>query len=596
MRSLQEPHRQHVGSFSAFHFSASSGRTIMKSSYARAAATLAIALGLGVVEPSYALPPLETPFQLLSQYEFQEAGAPGDWDMATGAWAADGQTYNVTAAAAQSISVINTYQSNPYSEPSPIEVAREYVYRLRLMNPSAAAETRVGFVYNFQDPANYYELVFSPTGIAQVRRMIAGAVTVVFEAPYKEGGPTRWVNAELYANGTQMHLVVNGNTIISGLQQGELPQGRLGLVAHGTTAKFDHVIIDLVTDHPMKETFDDGLAQRFPDGVDSNNWKIENGVLKNFTVLYTNKIAVARQAGWFGQTNTLRVRLRNPYGARGNLVGVYFDGGNLEVLFSRTGFVRLDSVRLDGTRTTLASAPIPKLSSDWFEIVVACGVFTDVFLNGQLVLSYILGPNASPYDAGLVTHWSPGEFDRVDFNDAFLIEPYTASFDADGSSGAIVSGSWLARGGTYNSTAAGTADISTLSDSPSQPYAPERSMDFTYRARLLTPASAQQSVGLVTHYSGGEYYEVLLTGEGQIIAKKHVQRTVRGLASGTYTAAPNTWVTLELRCIRNKTSILVNGSQRVSGVLQGQLRGGRAGVITHSTPGKFDDVVFAEIK
>jgi hypothetical protein len=74
-----------------------------------------------------------------------------------------------------------------------------------------------------------------------------------------------------------------------------------------------------------------------------------------------------------------------------------------------------------------------------------------------------------------------------------------------------------------------------------------------------------------------------------------VQGTIRGLASGTYTAAPNTWVTLELRCINNKTSVYVNGSKRVAGILHGQLRGGSLGLSTHSTPGKFDDLLFDEI-
>jgi len=121
-------------------------------------------------------------------------------------------------------------------------------------------------------------------------------------------------------------------------------------------------------------------------------------------------------------------------------------------------------------------------------------------------------------------------------------------------------------------------------------------MDFSYRARVLTPAaSAQQSVGLVTHFSSpGDYYEVLLTGGGQIFLNKHVEGTVVREWTSRYTAAPNTWVTLELRCISNKTSVFLNGSTKISGVLQGQLRNGSAGLITHSTPGKFDDVVFAE--
>lgn len=565
----------------------------MKSICARAAANLALAIGLCIIQPSYALAPLDTPYQLLQFFSFGETGVvPNQWDVATGSWVADGQVY-VASAAPQSISVINTYFTE-IGHVFSIEVMESYIYRVRLMNPSAGADTRVGFVYNLQDPANYYELVFSPTGIAQVRRMIAGQVSVVFEAAYKEGGPNRWIDAELRANGTRMQLVVNGNSIVSGLQQRELPSGRLGLVAHGTSAKFDNARIEFQTDSPMKETFNDGLAQQFPSGVDANNWKIENGVLKNFTVLQTNKIAVARHAGWFGQTDTLRVRLRNPYGARGNLVGVYFNGGHKEVLFSRTGFVRVDVIDFDGVRTTLASAAIPKLSSDWFEVVVASGVLTDVFVNGKQVLSYLEGPSSQNDDLGLITHWSPGEFDLVDFNDAFLVKPYVESFGVTPPDEQIVSGTWTTTGGTYNSTAGGATDISTLVVSDSQPYAPQRSMDFTYRARVLTPASAQQSAGLVTH-GPGEYYEVLLTGGGQIIVNKHVQDTVVRQATGTYTAAPNTWVTLELRCIGNKTSVFVNGKARLSGILQGQLRGGRAGVVTHSTPGKFDDVVFAEI-
>lgn len=568
----------------------------MKSICARAAATLSVALGLCVTQPSSAIEPLDTPYQLLQFYDFQQGGTQGQWDIATGSWATDGQTYNVTAAAAQSISVINRYISDPFSDDHPVELLDGYVYRVRMMNPSASAATRVGFVYNFQDPANYYELVLSPTGVVQARRVIAGAVSVVFEAPYSESRPNRWLDAVLYANGTKMQLVVNGNSIVSGLQQSELPKGRLGLVAHGTSAKFDNVKIDLPTDSPLKETFNDGLAQRFPNGVDSNNWQIENGVLENFTVLQTNRIAVARHAGWFGQTDSLRVRLRNPYGARGNLVGVYFEDGRKEVVFSRTGFVRLDVIGLDGTVTTLASAAIPKLSSDWFEIVVADGVFNDVFLNGQQVLRYLEGPANHSGDLGLLTHWSPGEFDLVDFNDAFMIAPYVQSFGTSPPSAEIISGTWTTSGGTYNSTAGGTTDLSTLVFSPSQPYAPERSMDFTYRARVLTPpASALQSVGFVTHYSDGEYYEVLLTGDGQVIARKHVAGTVFRQATGTYAAAPSSWVTLELRCISNKTNVYVNGSRRLQGILQGQLRDGRAGVVTHSTAGKFDDVVFDEI-
>ena len=88
----------------------------------------------------------------------------------------------------------------------------------------------------------------------------------------------------------------------------------------------------------------------------------------------------------------------------GRFVSLTFDGGSKEVLFSRTGFVRLDYINPDGARTTLASAAIPKLSSDWFEVVVFSGPAAGVYLNGKPVLSYEFGPGVSLYDVGLVTH------------------------------------------------------------------------------------------------------------------------------------------------------------------------------------------------
>lgn len=293
-----------------------------------------------------------------------------------------------------------------------------------------------------------------------------------------------------------------------------------------------------------------------------------------------------------------RARLRNPYGGPGNLIGVSF--GSYEVLFSRTGVVRLDAVDSDGSRRTLATASIPRLSSDWFEVVVSPGFLTiDVWLNGTEVLSYEDDAFERGGAIGVVTHWSPGEVDRVDFNDAFLISPYMESFAAKPPYEQVISGTWAAAGGTYNSTAGRATDVSLLYGSYTQPFAPGASMDFSYRARVKLPSSsAQSSIGFVTHYnaSAGEYYEVLLTGGGQVIMKKHVQGTVVRQATGTYVAAPNAWINLELRCVGNQGRVLVNGTSRLHGILQGQLRSGQVGVVTHGTQGKFDDVVFAEWK
>jgi len=293
--------------------------------------------------------------------------------------------------------------------------------------------------------------------------------------------------------------------------------------------------------------------------------------------------------------------MRNPYGARGNLVGIYTEDGYYEILFSRTGTARMDAHDLDGSVRTVASSSIPVLSSsEWFEVIVVAEYdWMSVYLNGTLVLRYEDGSESRWGDIGLITRWSPGEFDNIDYNDAFLISPRVEQFTT-APSAHVWSGTWAASGGTYNSTARGATDLSDLytMTTLNQPYAPQASMNFSYRARVLVPSTSQGSTGIVTHVSrdGREYYEFLLTGAGDLIVNKHVQDTVVRQAQTTFTVTPGAWVDLEIRCVGNKTKVLVNGVSRLSGILQGQLQDGAAGVITHSTTGKFDNLVFSEIK
>jgi hypothetical protein len=278
----------------------------------------------------------------------------------------------------------------------------------------------------------------------------------------------------------------------------------------------------------------------------------------------------------------------------------------------------MDLHNYDGTVRTVASSSIPLLSSDWFEVIVIDdfeGV--SVYLNGTLVLFYrysaaqavsgigtrvLFDENSagqSEDDIGLITRWSPGEFDNIDYNNAFLISPLSEQF-ATAPRARVWSGTWAASGGTYNSTARGATDLSEFDTmpTPNQPYAPQASMDFSYRARVLVPSSSQGSTGVVTHLSsdGREYYEFLLTGAGNLIVNKHVQGTVVRQAETTYSATPGTWVNLEVQCVGNKTKVLVNGVSRLSGILQGQLQDGALGLVTHSTTGKFDNLIFSEIK
>ena len=559
------------------------------------------------VQPSLALPPLERPTTQVQSYDFATTGTNGEWDGTTGKWSVDGQAYGA-ATAAKAISTLNAYYDTPYSSPTVNVQLDDFIFGVRMLNPSAAAGSMVGIVYNYQDAKNYYEAVFTPNRVAQLRRIANGNATVLSSKTYSEGGQGRWFDVDLVRQGNALStLVVNGNVIARDVATSALPRGRLGIVAYNTAGKFAHATIERpVGDQPFKEDFQDGVAQGWP-RIDSNNWSIVDGVLKNFTVLQTNKVTlpVATDARYWDPVGAnLRVKMRNPYGAAGNVVGLFWgddgSGAYQELVFSRTGLAKINAVNANGALTTLASATIPKLSSDWFEVTVTVGFETHVLLNGKPVFSNL--PLEFPTGrVGLITHWSPGQFDAIASQEPPFALPYAENFATAATNVVALSGIWITSGGVLTSAGLGDSDVTAFvaSPNPSTPYVPRGSVDFAYRAKLLNQSTtAQGAVGVITHYNheAREYYEVLFTAGGQLLVNKHVQGTIVEQAAGSHDIAPNTWFTVELRCVDNKTSVYVNGVRKLSGILQGQIRNGVVGVVTRSARGQFDDVAWSEIE
>ncbi|MET0987334.1 MAG: hypothetical protein ABW034_18215, partial [Steroidobacteraceae bacterium] len=531
------------------------------------------------VQPSLALP-LERPTTRVQFYDFAVTGTNGEWDSTAGKWSVDGQAYGA-ASAAKAISTLNAYYDTPYAAPTISVQLDDYIFGVRMLNPSAASGSMVGLVYNYQDAKNYYEAVFTPTRVAQLRRITNGTATVLSSRTYSEGGQGNWFDVELVRQGNALStLVVNGNVIASDVATSAVPRGRLGVVAYNTAGKFAKVTIERpVGDQPFKETFQDGVAQGWP-RIDGNNWTIADGVLKNFTVLQTNKIYLPASTDsqyWDPVTAALRLKMRSPYGAAGNLVGLFWgddgSGAYKELVFSRTGVARINAVHADGSITTLASAAIPKLSSDWFDVSVGVGFDTTVGLNGKAVFSNL--PLEFPTGRiGLITHWSPGQFDAVEFQERPFPTPYSESFTAAAANVVALSGIWITAGDTLTSVGLGDSDLTTFvaSPNPSRQYVPRGSVDFSYRAKLINQATtADGAVGMITHYNheAREFYEVLFTAAGQLLVNKYVQGTIVQQALGTHGIAPNTWFDVELRCVDNKTSVFVNGVKKLSGILQG---------------------------
>ena len=106
----------------------------------------------------------------------------------------------------------------------------------------------VGLVYGdrltgLTADSNYFEVVFTPTGIARLNRVLKGQTTTVATAPYQGGGAHRWFNVQLLHRQSRVTVKVNGVTVFDNVYQPDAQHGSLGLVTHWAVASFDDLAI-----------------------------------------------------------------------------------------------------------------------------------------------------------------------------------------------------------------------------------------------------------------------------------------------------------------------------------------------------------------
>lgn len=159
----------------------------------------------------------------------------------------------------------------------------------------------------------------------------------------------------------------------------------------------------------------------------------------------------------------------------------------------------------------------------------------------------------------------------------------------------VVSGSWVASGGTFNSTSTTTA-IATIDR-----YFPEIVFEesllevaagrFWYRARMLNQRSGSSTrVGIVYQYQdAGNFYEVAFSPTGSVFVREVSNGLGTTVATGTYSGGgQNQWFDVEVEWTAVETIVRVNGLPVVRGIAQGRLTHGRVGLITRQTTAKFD--------
>jgi len=557
------------------------------------AALAALAAGM----PAQALEPDFTPPEgFLHSQDFAGVhGIPTPWEVALGTWQADGQTYNSTSAASSAITTMFEYNVvDPAGGPTPELHAGAYSLRAHLRNERGGANTLVGLVYLYSDPATYDEVVFSPTGIASLRRMSGGNLQTVAAATYVGGGQGVWFSVELKRMGDATSVSVNGVPVFTRATVHQGFEGRVGLSTYNTTARFNKVSISVPWgQQAFTENFSDGVANGF--SSTTGTFVVSNGVFTNTAVQATNEVFAPIDFGVQSTMlsgYTLRVRMLNPYGGAGNLVGISFDHNVVdshpaydEVVFSPTGVAQLRHV-VGRTFNVLKSASHTVGRNEWFEVeFVHRGGDVSVSVNGEPVFTREPTPLlefAPPSALALIAHWSPGKFDDFSFSHDQLT-PSLRTFDAPLGQGEVRSGTWNTQGGTLNSVGVGIADIVVLEGGRSE---------YRLKGRLLNQYGASGNlVGLIFSYDSPEdYLEAVFSPTGEAQLNLYIEGSRYRLATGTHTVPRNVWFDAELIRKGTTATVRVNGTPVIQNVQAGQLGAGGLGVVTHWAKGRFDNV------
>ena len=546
------------------------------------------------------------PVAKLAQYEFTPGQTLG---VVSGTWAASGGTFNSTSTTT-AIATIDSYRAEILEFPDLTTIeADKFWYRARMLNQSSASNTRVGIVYLYQDPRNFYEASFSPTGSVFVREVTNGVGTTVATGTYTGGGQNKWFDAEVAWTANETVILVNGFAVVRGIRQNARTRGRVGLITRQTTAKFDRLLATRAYgDQEFRESFNAGVPPAW--NALKGNWSVVNGEYKNSAVAPDSITLLPVFLGVDTPSQTrsfvMHARMLNPYGASGNRMGFVFayedrGGGSAtyeEIVFGPDGIARANHVQTSGSNivfmVTHQTAPYPGRRGEWFDVKFSgfSHGSLDVSVDGTVVFT---GTPSSPNGRlGLVTHWTPGRFDDVWFSHQDALS-HTETFENDNNRIWFpLRGTWDTSGGVLNNRTAAVNDVVYTSW--------QRSTDYTVSTRMLNPYGGPGNrIGLIFgfDFETGEYYEVVFAPTGQAYLNKFIQGQLTQVATATHGAlGRNVWFNVQLARRGPNATVKVNNQTVFQNVpaaqLDNTLNSGRVGVISHWSPGRFDNLRFED--
>jgi uncharacterized membrane protein len=538
---------------------------------------------------------------------YQTSFSPPDpiaaWAILSGNWRiANGEFVN-SSVGALSIATVPEYDVQLGDVRGALD--RDFSLDVYTLIVSSAANARVGVVFDFAGPSNYHEVTVSATGSAQLRSRIGGISSTVATATAAAPGAKRWIHIELVRSNGRSTVRIDGVPVFANVLQDGLPAGDVGVITRNTGARFDDLDArSFGRQDPYIEDFDDGAANRWEPL--SGTWSATSSGYRNSAVVATSITKAPLHEMWelgaqpFLPSYTFKVRMLNPYGASGNLVGVAWVSSAAdytEAVFSPTGEARLNRVS-NGVRTTLASASyLGGGQNRWFEVEVGHNGAEPEFdpvgyikVNGVPIFD--LAPNLFEGAPALITHWSPARFDDVRAAQSFFT-PALENFESDDPLRFISPRTWTLSDGAMNNSTIVPASRATVQDHRNW----HDLADIEFRARMINRfGSSGNLVGFTYGERGPVYYEAVFSPTGVAQLRKVVKDVPIPIAAAQYEGGePGQWFDAQLIQIDDHTTVKVNGVTVFDSVPQPDARGGKLGFVAHWTNASVDDVSFTQI-
>jgi hypothetical protein len=304
-----------------------------------------------------------------------------------------------------------------------------------------------------------------------------------------------------------------------------------------------------------------------------------------------------------------RARMLNQGSASATRVGIiylYKDRSNFyEASFSPTGTAYVRQVT-NGVATTVATGTYSGGGQNkWFDAEVQwTAAETVIRVNGLVVVRGIRQNARTRGRVGLITRQTTAKFDRLLATREYGDKEFRESFTTREPAWNELKGNWSVVNGAYQNSAVQHAGITLLPINVGwdiQPY----TANFTVQARMLNPyGGSGNRMGFLYGYEdrGGDtvsYREVVFGPDGIARANYVVTSLAPGgttqitqEATAPYPGRRGEWFDVELNGFSQGSylSVLVNGASVFPELYMNSYGG--VGLVTHWTPGRFDDVWF----